>query len=167
MPKIRLLEPGDASGIETAAQIVRTAYEPVAFRHGITFENCSSFPAFLPGRQLQSALKSSRVYGYGMYEEAEMVGFYMLRHMEEDKTLDISRLAVLPGRQGGGIGTTAIGFMEEQGLALSAEKLHASLMDEDVESKEWFIRRGFVQAGRLKYAGLPYRVAFMEKSIGT
>ncbi len=166
MPYIRPLESGDSSLIETAAWIVRTAFEPFALAYGITRDNCASFPAFFPDKQLDSALKAPRVHGYAIYDGAEMIGFYMLRCIEEDNLLDISRLAVLPNRQGEGIGSFALENIYRQGRALRVPRLHISIVDENEQAKEWLAKRGFVQTGRLKYPRLPYRMAFLEKRIG-
>lgn len=165
MPEIRRMRPDDAEGMESAGQLIRASFQPAAAMFDINKDNYPTYPAFLPTAQLSSALMAKRVHGYGMYQGEELIGFFMLRKIEEEGLCDLSRFCVEPRYQGKGNGSHLLEYAALASRELGAQKLHVGVIDPNIWLKEWFQKRGFVPAGSLKYPRVPVRVAFFRRPL--
>jgi ribosomal protein S18 acetylase RimI-like enzyme len=146
------IRPAQASEVDEVRQLVRDAYEPYVPRLG-------QEPA--PMRADYEALVHEGVVSVAI-AEGSIVGVLVLRPQPD--SLILENVAVVPARQGRGIGRALIAFAEERARQLELNKITLYTNAQMTENLSLYRRLGYVEVGRRHEHG--FNRVFFEKTPG-
>ena len=158
--EIKEATPGDA---EVLAGIIRQGFRDVADRLALTQENCPKHPSNYTAEWIASDLQRGVRY-YLLECRGEAVGCVALE-MATDDLFYLERLAVLPCHRRQGFGTTLVRHGLAQAKTAGARKVSVGITADHVELKAWYRGLGFVEEGIKEFAHLPFRVAFLIRTL--
>lgn len=148
--------------LQACANLIRIAFETVAFEYHLTNENCPSHPSFISIEKL-TEMYNKGVLMFAWMDENKPVGFVSIEQSDLTKPWwYIEKLAVLPKYRHKSIGEKlirlAIGEIEQRG----GTHISIALIDEQTILKNWYTKLGFKWVASKKFDHLPFRVCFME-----
>jgi N-acetylglutamate synthase-like GNAT family acetyltransferase len=144
--QIRVARPGDARAV---AELVQQAYDHYVPRIGARPRPMDEdYPALIAAGQVWVAVDSG------------VVGVIVLDHQGDH--LQIDNVAVMPERQGSGVGTALLDFAEDRARALGVPELRLFTHALMTENQAYYTRRGYVQTARTLDDGFD-RVFFAKR----
>jgi len=162
--KVRIRElRGAASDGETAANILRRAFAPVAEQFGLTKENCPRSPAFATQQRVEEDIEKGMRY-YFLEEEEQVCGCVALEDARPG-VVYLGRLAVLPEYRSKGHGKALVQYVFARARVLGADRVEIGIIAEDVQLRSWYERFGFERTGTRVFDHLPFLVGFLAKEL--
>lgn len=152
--------PADA---EVVAGIIREAFRDVADRFALTAENCPKHPSNCVAEWILRDLTRGVGY-YSMQTGGNLAGCVALEIVDGDVAY-LERLAVLPSHRTRGFGAALVGHALAQATAAGAHEVSVGIIAEHVELKAWYGRLGFVENSTKSFPHLPFRVAFLSRTL--
>lgn len=146
--------------LQTCSDVIKESFMPVAVKFNITKENAPNYVAFstTPEKLKEQYLCRREMYVYLL--DKRIVGFFSLSYC--DNIYEISNLCVLPEYQHSGIGRELLFFAIERATDKQADKLILSIVEENINLKEWYSSFGFIHTHRKKFDFFPFTCGYME-----
>ncbi len=158
---IRILDSADE--LEKSVSVIRESFAGVALEFGLTGDNCPTHPSFQTLDRLR-LMKDRGVELYGLFENAEQVGFVAVEEADDDLYY-LERLAVLPGHRHRGRGRAMVEFVEQRVRHLGGKRISVGIIAEGRVLKDWYESLGFRETETKHFETLPFEVCFMDKDV--
>lgn len=147
------------------AELIRTAFLPVARRFGITRENCPTHPSGCTRERVSESME--RGHTYLVLGEAETLrGCVCLEYPEGDPPLCyLERLAVEPGFTGRGHGRALVEAALARARADGVRRVGVAIVATHTELRAWYGRLGFAEDETRRFDHLPFPVTFLSREL--
>ena len=150
---------GVTSDVETAANILRRAFAPVAEQFGLTKENCPRSPQQRVEEDIEKGMR------YYFLEEKEQVCGCVALEDAKPGVVYLGRLAVLPEYRSKGHGKALVQYVFAEARVLGADRVEIGIIAEDVQLRSWYERFGFERTGTRVFDHLPFLVGFLAREL--
>jgi diamine N-acetyltransferase len=145
--------------------LLRAAFGTVAKEFGLTEVNAPTNAAFTTVNNLQTHLRNGMML-YGMFSNSKLIGCVAVKKSKADALVFyVERLAVAPEERHRGYGGKLLAFAMERIQQCGGMTASIGLMDNNLELKEWYRSKGFVQHDCRRIGSLPFKVCFMSRSV--
>lgn len=151
------------SELDQCAEVIRKGFGTVADEFGLTVENCASHGAFIKTERLLGDKERGSLM-YALIVDEMIAGFMQLEKESEGQYI-LGKLAVLPEYRHHGYGTVLLEFAVKKVREIGGRKILISIIESNTVLRNWYLEKGFVHVGTVKYEHLPFVVGFMELSI--
>jgi N-acetylglutamate synthase-like GNAT family acetyltransferase len=151
------------SDVPALVEMIRTAFQDVAVRLGLTERNCPRHPSNCRTSWIVSALEKGGLY-FVLEAEGLSCGCVAL----EQATADIcylERLAVLPAQRRRGYGRALVVHALAKAKELGVERVDIGIIAAHAELRDWYRKLGFVDQKTADFPHLPFQVLFMSRSV--
>ncbi len=154
------------TGIEDVpaiAEVIRSAFLPVAKRFNLTPVNCPRHPSNVTTDGV--AADMDRGIRYALLTLNERPAGCVGLEIPEPGLAYMERLSVRPSAQRQGYGRALITYFLEHAAAANADRISIGIIADQVELGRWYARLGFKETERRRFDHLPFEVAFMTKAL--
>jgi N-acetylglutamate synthase-like GNAT family acetyltransferase len=148
------------SDVEVLVDMIRTSYDDVAERFGLTLENSPTHPSNCRAEWLLREMNRGVIF-YILENENQPVGCVALEQVN-DEVCYLERLAVLPTQRRQGFGEALVRHILSKARLLHARRVDIGIIAEHHELFEWYGKLGFEEVESKTFPQLIFRVAFMS-----
>jgi N-acetylglutamate synthase-like GNAT family acetyltransferase len=159
-PKIRICTKKDT---QVLAETIRTSFQDVAERFGLTPENAPRHPSNYTVDWIRKDMEHGVTY-FAIENKNHIVGCVALERANTEVCY-LERLAVLPDQRRRGFGKTLVKYVLSEAKLLGVDYVSIGIIAEQTELKDWYKGLGFVEGESKKFPHLPFRVTFMSYCI--
>ena len=159
-PTIRTATEADA---DLVAKLINTSFQDVAERFSLTPQNCPKHPSNCTTAWIRADLERGVEY-FILYDQDKPVGCVGLESPNSDLRY-LERLAVLPEFRKQGFGHHLVAHAISHASQDHATRINIGIIADDIELKEWYIKRGFVEGEIKTFPHLPFQVRFLELNL--
>lgn len=156
-PKIR---PCTQKDIEVLVETIRSSFQDVALRFGLTQENAPRHPSNCTAEWIQKDMERGVTY-FVMENENIVAGCVALEQANPDVCY-LERLAVLPDQRRRGFGKALVAHVLSQAKSLGVHRVNIGIIAEHIELKNWYRGIGFIEGDTKEFPHLPFQVTFMS-----
>ena len=149
--------------IPKLVEIIRTSFQDVALRFGLTEENCPKHPSNCQATWITSALEKGARY-FTFNAEGASCGCVAIEQGDPEVCY-LERLAVLPPKRLRGYGRALVAHVLHQAKELGAHRVDIGIIADHTELREWYTKIGFVAQNTADFPHLPFQVLFMSLSL--
>ncbi|MDD5712402.1 MAG: GNAT family N-acetyltransferase [Smithellaceae bacterium] len=145
---LKILEVNEASDIDIIAALARETWS----RHYAPIIGQAQTDYMIEKFQSAFAIAEQIADGYRYYlvmDNGEKIGYFAIVPEPAERAALLSKIYVLPDRQGEGIGRRIIAFIEERCKAMGIDKLRLTVNKNNTGSVAFYLCMGFVNAGPL------------------
>ena len=153
----------DAEDASLLNFVIRQCFADVAKRFELTPENCPTHPSNSTIEKVKEQMAEG-VEFFLKIDRGIPAGCVGLEKADED-TCYVVRLGVLPGRRKRGFGEELLEKAVSEAREMGVKTVSAAIIDQDVELKKWYEKRGFAETETRDFDRLPFRVAFLNMSL--
>ena len=146
--------------IDLLTDMIRNAFEDVAFRFGLTPENSPTHPSNCRPEWLMREMNRDVVF-YILENEAQPAGCIGLEKIN-DHVCYLERLAVLPALQKKGFGEALVKHALAEAKTLDVRRVQIGIIAEHQELHRWYEKLGFADIESKTFPQLVFRVTFMD-----
>jgi N-acetylglutamate synthase-like GNAT family acetyltransferase len=158
--KIRTCTKKDA---QVLAETIRSSFQDVAERFGLTQENAPHHPSNCTVDWIQKDMERGVTY-FAIENKNHVVGCVALE-LPNTRVCYLERLAVLPDQRGCGFGKALVNHVLAEAKLLGVHCVSIGIIAEHTELKNWYEGLGFVEGESKEFPHLPFRVTFMSYDI--
>jgi diamine N-acetyltransferase len=160
--KSMIVPVSSADKLPRCANLIRQAFETVAFDFHLTSENCPSHPSFINVEKLTEMFYKG-AYMFEWIDGEISMGFVAIEQSDLTKPWwYIEKLAVHPDYRHRGIGEKLMQFAICEIEKRGGTSISIALIDEQTILKNWYSQLGFKWTASKKFDHLPFGVCFME-----
>ena len=159
-PKIRTCTQED---IGVLIEIIRSSFQDVAERFGLTQENSPHHPSNCTEDWIQKDME--RGVPYFIIEDGNLVLGCVALELANSEVCYLERLAVLPNQRQRGFGKALVTHVLSTAKPLGVHRVNIGIIAEHTELKNWYKRIGFVEGESKDFSHLPFRVTFMSYEV--
>lgn len=152
-----------ATDVPRLVEIIRTAFQDVALRFGLTADNCPKHPSNCREAWIASAMEKSVRY-FVLDSEGVSCGCIALEPANPE-TCYLERLAVLPQQRRQGLGRSLVEGGLCEAKALGAHRVDIGIIAAHTELRDWYRKIGFVDQKTAVFPHLPFQVLFMSLAL--
>ncbi len=145
------------------SQMIRTSFQGVAGRFGLTPENCPKHPSNYTDQWIGNDF--DRGVTYFILEDNGIAKGCAAIERAGPSLCYLERLAVLPEYRRCGFGNSLVAHIFSQARAHGAEKIGIGIIADDLALKKWYQKIGFVEGETKSFSHLPFRVTFMNHTL--
>jgi len=160
-PTIRPAAEGEAGVL---AEVIRVCFRESAERFGVTEANAPRHAFHTREEGIRDEILKGVLY-LVLESRGRPVGCVSVEKTRQDKCV-LRRLAVLPPCRGRGWGALLLREAVDMARSWGAEKVGIAVIHEEEGLRRWYGSLGFRPTATKAYDGLPFRVTFMELSLG-
>jgi N-acetylglutamate synthase-like GNAT family acetyltransferase len=142
------------------ADIIRSSFQDVAKRFGLTKENCPRHASNCEADWIEKDMNRGVTY-FILEEEGQASGSVALERVS-DELCYLERLAVLPDRRRRGLGRALVDHVLYETKHNGDKRLNIGTIAEQSELGNWYRKIGFVETETKEFTHLPFRVTFMS-----
>ena len=153
-----------AADISGLVEIIRTAFQDVAVRFGLTEDNCPKHPSNCQATWISNALDKGVRY-FVLDSEGVLCGCVALEQGSPEVCY-LERLAVLPSHRGRGYGRALVEHILHEAKRVGALRVDIGIIADHTELRDWYRKLGFVDQQTAVFAHLPFEVLFMSMALG-
>ncbi|MRR18431.1 MAG: GNAT family N-acetyltransferase [Deltaproteobacteria bacterium] len=150
---------GAAVDIDLLVDMIRSSFQDVARRFGLTPQNSPTHPSNCRPEWILREMNRGVAY-YILENEGRPAGCAALEQVN-DEVCYLERLAVLPDLRRRGFGSALVGHVIAQARLLKAFRLQIGIIAEHKELHDWYEKLGFEDLEQKTFPQLVFRVAFM------
>lgn len=158
--KIRTCSQDD---IGVLVETIRSSFNEVAERFGLTKENAPRHPSNCTAEWIQKEM--DRGVTYFIIENGDLVSGCVAIDRINPEVCYLERLAVLPGQRHQGFGEALIRHVFLQAKLLGVRSVNIGIIAEHTELKDWYRRFGFIEKESKEFSHLPFPVTFMSYKV--
>ena len=158
--KIRICTKKDT---QVLAETIRTSFQDVAERFGLTPENAPSHPSNCTVDWIRKDMEYGVTY-FAIENRNHVVGCVALERANTEVCY-MERLAVLPDRRRRGFGKALVNHVLSEAKRLGVNYVSIGIIAEQTELKNWYKGLGFVEGESKDFSHLPFRVTFMSYGV--
>jgi len=144
-------------------EVIRTAFQGVAVRFGLTEENCPKHPSNCQASWISRALEKGVRY-FVLDLEGVSCGCVALEQASPEVCY-LERLAVLPSRRGRGYGHALVKHVLHEAKKAGALRVDIGIIAAQTELRDWYRKIRFVDQRTAVFAHLPFEVLFMSRPL--
>lgn len=148
-----------SSDIDVLVEIIRTSFQAVAERFGLTPHDSPTHPSNCRAEWLLREMNRGVTF-YLLEVDDQPVGCAALERVN-DEVIYLERLAVLPGQRRLGFGEALVRHILSKARLVHARRVDIGIIAEDQDLASWYAKLGFEEVESEKYPQLICRVAFM------
>ena len=147
----------------TLAALIRCANAPVAVRVGLSAQKTPKHPSNCTADWIMTDMDRGVVYFLALRagDAVGCVGF----EAAADRVCYMERLAVIPARQCGGIGSALVDFFMDHAREQGMSAVGIGIIAENGALRGWYEHRGFTLTGTRVFDHLPFTVAFLRRPV--
>jgi len=153
----------DLNSFYPFVDIIQKSFRTVADQYGLTEKNSPTNPAFTTIENLQKIASQSECFG--LYLNNTPCGFFALEFHDEDKTVFLERVCILPELRHNGFGKAILVFAENHCKKHKIEKISIGIMNQNTILKKWYQKNGYTEISSKQYPHLPFEVCFLENQL--
>ena len=158
--KIRVCTNQDS---QVLAETIRTSFQDVAERFGLTKENDPRHPSSCTADWIREHIQRGLTY-FAIENNSHVVGCVALERANSD-TGYLERLAVLPNQRRRGFGKALVEHALSEARRLGVSYVSIGIIAEHTELKDWYKKLGFVEGESKEFSDLPFGVTFMSYAV--
>jgi len=151
---------GTREDIDTLVEIIRDAFEDVAFRFGLTLQNSPTHPSNCRPEWLMKEMNRGVTF-YILETQGRPAGCVALEKIS-DEVCYLERLAVLPQERRNGFGEALVKYAMAEAKDLSVRRVQIGIIAEHQELHRWYEKLGFEDVESRAFPQLVFRVTFMD-----
>jgi N-acetylglutamate synthase-like GNAT family acetyltransferase len=152
-----------ASDIPGLVEIIRTSFQDVALRFGLTEEKCPKHPSNCQAVWIASALEKGVRY-FVLEAEGVPCGCVALEPATPEVCY-LERLAVLPPQRRRGYGRALVDRVLHEAKEIGSQRVDIGIIADHTELKKWYRRMGFIDQKTAIFPQLPFQVLFMSLAL--
>jgi N-acetylglutamate synthase-like GNAT family acetyltransferase len=146
--------------IEILVDIIRTSFDDIAERFGLTLQNSPTHPSNCRAEWLLREMNRGVIF-YLLENDNQPVGCVALEQVN-DELCYLERLSVLPRRRRQGFGKALVMHALSKARLLHARRVDIGIIAEHHELFEWYGKLGFEEVESRIFPQLIFRVTFMS-----
>jgi len=146
--------------IDVLVEIIRDAFEDVAFRFGLTPQNSPTHPSNCRPEWLAREMNRGVTF-YILENEGQPAGCVALEKIS-DEVCYLERLAVLPKERKKGFGEALVKQALAEAKSLNVRRVQIGIIAEQQELHSWYEKLGFEDIESKTFPQLMFRVTFMD-----
>jgi N-acetylglutamate synthase-like GNAT family acetyltransferase len=144
-------------------EMIRTAFQDVAVRFGLTEENCPKHPSNYKVTWISSALDKGVRY-FVLDSGGVSCGCVALEPASPEVCY-LERLAVLPSHRTRGFGRALVEHVLHEAKRVGTLRVDIGIIADHTELRDWYRKIGFVDQKTAAFAHLPFEVLFMSMTL--
>ena len=144
-------------------RLIRTSFQDVAQRFGLTTANCPKHPSNCTERWIREDAK--RGVRYFVLASKWLPCGCVAMEKAPDGTCYLERLAVLPEKRKRGFGGQLVHHVIRQARKIEVTTISVGIIKKQTELIAWYEALGFVKGECKHLPHLPFTVAFMSYSL--
>lgn len=141
-------------------EIIRTAFQDVAVRFGLTEENCPKHASNCQATWVSSALDQG--VRYFVLDSGHVSCGCVALAQATPEVCYLERLAVLQSHRGRGFGRALVKHVLHEAKRVGALRVEIGIIADHTELRDWYQKLGFVDQKTAVFAHLPFEVLFMS-----
>jgi N-acetylglutamate synthase-like GNAT family acetyltransferase len=149
--------------IPKLVEIIRTSFQDVAVRFGLTAANCPKHPSNCQDNWITSAMEKGARY-FVLEVEGISCGCVALEQASPEVCY-LERLAVLPPKRRRAYGKALVDRVLHEAKELGAQRVDIGIIAEHTELQEWYRKIGFAEQRTATFPHLLFRVLFMSLAL--
>ena len=143
-------------------RVIRTSFQTVADKFGLTEENAPRFTAFATTEErLIRQLEGEHRLMYTEERDGILCGYYSLQ-LRDSGECELGNLSVLPEYRHNGIGYSLLKHAMDTARKQNCRIMHLGIVEENTVLRKWYERCGAVHTGTEKYDFFPFTCGYME-----
>ncbi len=151
---------GTKADIDTLTELIRNAFEDVAFRFGLTEQNSPTHPSNCRPEWLVREMNRGVTF-YILEREGQPAGCIALEKINDDVCY-LERLAVSPDERRKGFGEALVKHGLSEAKRLDVRRVQIGIIAEHQELHDWYEKLGFEDIESRTFPQLVFRVTFMD-----
>ena len=155
--KIRICTKKDT---QVLAETIRTSFQDVAERFGLTPENAPSDPSNCTADWIRKDMEHGVTY-FAIENRNHVVGCVAVE-LANPEVCYLERLAVLPDQRRHGFGKALAKHVLLEAKRLGVDYVSLGIIAEQTELKNWYEELGFVEGESREFPDLPFCVTFLS-----
>jgi N-acetylglutamate synthase-like GNAT family acetyltransferase len=149
--------------VPVLAEMIRTAFQDVAVRFGLTEANCPRHPSNCQTFWIAGALEEG-VHYFVLEADGFPCGCVALEQASSEVCY-LERLAVLPAQRRRGYGRALVVHAMAKAKALGVQRVDIGVIAAHTELRDWYRKLGFVDQRTADFTHLPFKVLFMKREV--
>lgn len=152
--------------LPAVADVIRSAWAPVAELVGMTPEKAPSFAAYVTADSLRTYLRERAMTMFIMLVGDEIVACGALSLDPDEPNVGVlNRIAVRPELQGRGYGTAMVRFLEEELKRRGANTIRLGHVTANTPLHDFYHRMGYHTIGKRISDGWGIEITYKEKRL--
>ncbi|MBP5490497.1 MAG: GNAT family N-acetyltransferase [Lachnospiraceae bacterium] len=151
--------------VPECVEVIRKSFQTVADEFGFTEENAPRFTAFATDENrllYQFCVEKRPMYVYLVGKK--IAGYYSLA-LQEDGSVELNNLSVLPEYRHRGIGAKLLTDAMSQAKSLGKTVLKMGIVEENKRLRKWYESFGFIHSGTQKFDFFPFTCGYLEREL--
>ena len=144
-------------------EIIRTAFQDVAVRFGLTEQNCPKHPSNCLATWVSSVMDQG--VRYFVLDSGPVSCGCVALEQGSPEVCYLERLAVLPSHRGRGLGRALVEHVLHEAKRVGALRVDIGIIADHTELRDWYRKIGFVDQKTAAFAHLPFEVLFMSMTL--
>lgn len=152
--------------IDTLCSLLRESFKTVADDYQLTKENSPTNNAFITPELLQKNIDKGLIL-FGIRQDDRLVGCVGICKASSDDCYYIEKLCVLLAYRHLKLGQRLLDYAITEIAKRKCNQISIGIINENVQLKQWYVRKGFVEQKVVKYPHQAFTVCFLSMSITT